>query len=359
MLDVDKPTDIDKLTRQFLLGDGRNRWFDKSYVRSASRAARSSNRECRLTTQPRRSCCVGRVLRFSLLVNGAGKAAINFEHSWGDGVAIVRFMNEIFKDATKHTAVQQAPAAAAGRGPQKLQWKVSEPVAAGIKAAMARFDADAGSMDLDVRAATRTRQGRISCRGPNESRGVRALAQRMAQVLTTSVMSREGIKQAKVSPDGFLQMSFQLAYYKLYGKTVSTYESASTAAFKHGRTECIRSASVDSREFTKVFADKSSSVRPRGPGELKVRTPGRGLTCRNLCTHGRWARAVGIAVDGARSGAAQGDQHPLQNDAGRYDGQGRGPPPLRAAQDARARDAGQAAAGHLYRQGYDLVSAKI
>jgi hypothetical protein len=40
-------------------------------------------------------------------VNGAGKAAINFEHSWGDGVAIVRFMNEIYKDATRHAVVLQ------------------------------------------------------------------------------------------------------------------------------------------------------------------------------------------------------------------------------------------------------------
>ena len=150
MLDDEKPTDIDKLTRQFLLGDGRNRWFDKSYVCDRSCAVRSSNRELGSPCVPP-SRYVSLILRFSLLVNGAGKAAINFEHSWGDGVAIVRFMNEIFKDATKHTAVQQAPAAAVGHGPQKLQWKVSEPIAAGIKAAMARFDADAGSMNLDVR----------------------------------------------------------------------------------------------------------------------------------------------------------------------------------------------------------------
>ena len=85
---------------------------------------------------------------------------------------------------------------------------------------------------------------------------------RAHQVLTTDVMNKQSLKQAQVSPDGFLQMSFQLAYYRLYGKTVSTYESASTAAFKHGRTECIRSASVDSAQFTKVFSDPASTVRP-------------------------------------------------------------------------------------------------
>ena len=33
-----------------------------------------------------------------------------------------------------------------------------------------------------------------------------------------------------------------MGYYKQYGKTAATYESCSTAAFRHGRTETIRSA---------------------------------------------------------------------------------------------------------------------
>lgn len=29
-----------------------------------------------------------------------GKAAVNFEHSWGDGVAVLRFFQDIYKDST-------------------------------------------------------------------------------------------------------------------------------------------------------------------------------------------------------------------------------------------------------------------
>lgn len=80
------------------------------------------------------------------------------------------------------------------------------------------------------------------------------------KVLTTQAAKRQQLKNCKVSPDGFLQMSFQLAYHKLYKKTVTTYESASTAAYKHGRTEVIRSATPQASLFTKAFSSPSATV---------------------------------------------------------------------------------------------------
>lgn len=57
--DVCVGTDYNELIRIYLHADGTNRWFDKS---------------------------------FSLIVTQDGYAGINFEHSWGDGVAILRFL---------------------------------------------------------------------------------------------------------------------------------------------------------------------------------------------------------------------------------------------------------------------------
>jgi len=37
---------------------------------------------------------------FTLIITKKGHAAINFEHSWGDGVAVLRYMIETFKDTT-------------------------------------------------------------------------------------------------------------------------------------------------------------------------------------------------------------------------------------------------------------------
>lgn len=53
------------LVRQFLYGNATNRWFDKS---------------------------------LQVIVDGSGISAINFEHSWGDGVAVLRLFNEVYKE---------------------------------------------------------------------------------------------------------------------------------------------------------------------------------------------------------------------------------------------------------------------
>ena len=36
-----------------------------------------------------------------MIVEGNGEAAIHFEHAWGDGVAVMRFFNEIHKESTQ------------------------------------------------------------------------------------------------------------------------------------------------------------------------------------------------------------------------------------------------------------------
>ena len=61
------------------------------------------------------------------------------------------------------------------------------------------------------------------------------------KVLLSDAVDSNWVKQHKIGPDGFLQMAFQLAHASTHdGKAGATYESASTSAFKHGRTETIR-----------------------------------------------------------------------------------------------------------------------
>ena len=41
----------------------------------------------------------------SLLLAPDGHAAVNFEHAWGDGVAVLRYFTEVYGDMTKMPAV--------------------------------------------------------------------------------------------------------------------------------------------------------------------------------------------------------------------------------------------------------------
>lgn len=42
---------------------------------------------------------------FQLIITRGGTAAVNFEHSWGDGVAVLRYFKEVFADSTQNHCV--------------------------------------------------------------------------------------------------------------------------------------------------------------------------------------------------------------------------------------------------------------
>jgi len=67
------------------------------------------------------------------------------------------------------------------------------------------------------------------------------------------------IKTFKSSPDAWAQMMIQLAYYKFYGVSRPTYESAATRKFQLGRTETCRSVSDESVAWCEAMEDPSVS----------------------------------------------------------------------------------------------------
>ncbi len=56
-------------------------------------------------------------------------------------------------------------------------------------------------------------------------------------VLDFTDFGKEFIKSQKVSPDSFVQLAIQLAFYRMHGVPGATYESASTRVYQEGRTE--------------------------------------------------------------------------------------------------------------------------
>ncbi|RPA74455.1 acyltransferase ChoActase/COT/CPT [Ascobolus immersus RN42] len=68
------------------------------------------------------------------------------------------------------------------------------------------------------------------------------------------------IKKFRSSPDAYVQMLIQLAYYKMYGVSRPTYESAATRKFAQGRTETCRTVSEESVAWVKAMQDPTVSA---------------------------------------------------------------------------------------------------
>ncbi|XP_061676191.1 carnitine O-acetyltransferase b [Syngnathoides biaculeatus] len=66
-------------------------------------------------------------------------------------------------------------------------------------------------------------------------------------------------KQYKLSPNSFIQVALQLAYYRVHGDVCATCDIASQRMFRKGRTEYIRSPSSQTLKFILAFVDPSVS----------------------------------------------------------------------------------------------------
>ncbi|KAI0694621.1 acyltransferase ChoActase/COT/CPT [Cytidiella melzeri] len=69
--------------------------------------------------------------------------------------------------------------------------------------------------------------------------------------------------EAKLSPDGYVQMCLQLAWYRTQGCFTATYETALTRLFHKGRTETIRTFSSESRAWVLAMDDPSTLALTR------------------------------------------------------------------------------------------------
>ncbi|CAD5216352.1 unnamed protein product [Bursaphelenchus okinawaensis] len=67
-------------------------------------------------------------------------------------------------------------------------------------------------------------------------------------------------KAARISPDSFIQIALQLAFYRLHKRHGNAYESASLRLFKNGRTETIRLPNEESTAFAETFTNNKRNA---------------------------------------------------------------------------------------------------
>lgn len=78
-----------------------------------------------------------------------------------------------------------------------------------------------------------------------------------------SCYGKNFIKTQKFSPDSYIQMALQYAFYRLHQVPGAHYESAQTRMYVGGRTETIRSCSNESVAFSRAMCDYKMSDEDR------------------------------------------------------------------------------------------------
>lgn len=68
------------------------------------------------------------------------------------------------------------------------------------------------------------------------------------------------MKKSRLSPDAYIQMALQLAYYRDAKKFSLTYEASMTRLFKEGRTETVRPCTIESAEWVKSMDNPNFTV---------------------------------------------------------------------------------------------------
>ncbi|KAF9327727.1 Carnitine O-acetyltransferase mitochondrial [Podila minutissima] len=226
-LDSSSPTTSEEFSRACWHGDGASRWFDKC---------------------------------FQLIVFANGRAGMNGEHSKMDATPTSRLCRYLIDEAQARplpdfrnlNAEDLYEIASALDKPQPLSFVTSPALDHAIANAFSYFKTTVDAHEMV----------------PTEFKGY----------------GKGLIKSFKMSPDAYVQMALQLAYYRKHGELVATYESAATRKYRHGRTETARSCSIESKVFCEAMDNPDVGLKARA------------AACRAAV--GRHAQYTAWAVDG-------------------------------------------------------------
>ncbi|KAL9914657.1 carnitine O-palmitoyltransferase whd isoform 1-T4 [Glossina fuscipes fuscipes] len=200
--DLQRPELLDEFGRTLLHGNGYNRWFDKSFT-----------------------VCVGT----------NGRVGFNAEHTWADAAIAAHMwenliMDDLLTDGydengnTKGIPEFQPPS------PVHLSWAL-EPCLDRIEEAT--LAADKLISDIDLR------------------------------ILVHNQYGKGFMKKCRLSPDAYIQMALQLAYYRDAGRFSLTYEASMTRLFREGRTETVRPCTIESAAWVKAMDDTTKTIAER------------------------------------------------------------------------------------------------
>jgi carnitine O-acetyltransferase len=167
----------------------------------------------------------------SLIVFADGRAGINIEHCGLDGTTILHFVDFLLGSTAAEHA-ERAGAISSGRpAVSPVEFALDEQQRAEVRAAAESFAAFAENTT--------------------------------STVLSFTDFGANRAKELGMSPDGFVQMAYQLAHFRAKGLIGATYESIATRQFQGGRTEAMRVVTPEVLRFVDIMEDPTTDRTTR------------------------------------------------------------------------------------------------
>eukprot|EP00095_Tigriopus_kingsejongensis_P011758 snap_masked-scaffold241_size241811-processed-gene-1.4 protein:Tk11758 transcript:snap_masked-scaffold241_size241811-processed-gene-1.4-mRNA-1 annotation:"carnitine o-palmitoyltransferase liver isoform-like isoform 1" len=200
------PDDTDELNqfgKMMLHGKGLDRWFDKS---------------------------------FCIIIGANARIGLNVEHSWADAPIVGHFWEFILVNDRENLGYDRngnCSGLVAVPPPRavRLRWTFPQSaqsiMADNLKIAEAMID------DLDL------------------------------HILPFFKFGKGTAKTCNVSPDAFIQMSLQLAYFRNAGQFCQTYEASMTRLFRDGRTETVRPCTNEAVAWVRAMDDPNAETKTK------------------------------------------------------------------------------------------------
>ncbi|XP_049929894.1 carnitine O-palmitoyltransferase 1, liver isoform isoform X1 [Epinephelus moara] len=184
---------LDSYAKSLLHGKCYDRWFDKS---------------------------------FNLIVFKNGTMGLNAEHSWADAPIIGHLWEHVLSmDPVKLGYTEEGHCRGEPHpnlpGPQRLSWDLSTECQEAIESSLLVAKPLADDVD--------------------------------SHIFPFNDFGKGLIKKCRTSPDAFIQIALQLAHYRDKGKFCLTYEASMTRLFREGRTETVRSCTMETCAFVRAM----------------------------------------------------------------------------------------------------------
>ena len=203
--DPKDPSKLDRVGQLLMHGKGNDRWYDKS---------------------------------FNLIVSKTGRCGFNAEHSFADAPVLAHFWECILGYDYCHLGYDdygrctKGPEEFSSIGqPLRLKWVIDKELHENL---------------LDA-----------------QKNAVKILSDVDLRLLMHDAYGKGFIKRLKVSPDAYIQMALQLAYYRDVKHLSLTYEASMTRLYREGRTETVRPVTLESAAWVYSMSDPNKTVKDK------------------------------------------------------------------------------------------------